>query len=123
MSKYYGDFSSRQNVIDEFFPYNESTPPEGFPTEEAILIAYYDRESYEGTANVFFTRDGKLYEVSGGHCSCYGLEDQWTPTEVTWEALAMRPHYVDEFHWKAMGPELEGLGCRFTELISAGITK
>ena len=37
-----------------------------------------------------FERDGKLYEVFGGHCSCYGLEDQWKPEETTTAALRYR---------------------------------
>lgn len=47
-----------------------------------IILAYYSYEDYEGQAFVLFRKEGKLYEVNGSHCSCYGLEDQWTPEEV-----------------------------------------
>lgn len=47
-----------------------------------ILLAYYCYENYEGDAYVLFEQDGTLYEVSGGHCSCYGLEGQWRPQEA-----------------------------------------
>ncbi|OMD16244.1 hypothetical protein [Paenibacillus odorifer] len=57
-----------------------------------IILASYTNENYEGEAFVLFRRksDGKLYEVNGGHCSCYGLEGQWNPEETTVEALEYR---------------------------------
>lgn len=55
-----------------------------------ILFARYTAEGYEGSAYVLFQRDGKLFEVSGAHCSCYGLENQWDPEEVPAEALRHR---------------------------------
>lgn len=61
-----------------------------------ILYAEYDYEDYSGSAWVLFRKDGKLYEVNGGHCSCYGLEDQWEPTLTTVKALLMRPNLAKE---------------------------
>lgn len=55
-----------------------------------ILLASYTYEDYSGDAFVLFERGGKLYEVNGGHCSCYGLEDQWEPEETSIEALMHR---------------------------------
>ncbi len=64
-----------------------------------ILLASYGYENYVGSAFVLFERDGKLYEVNGGHCSCYGLseqsysgdtETQWQPEETTLESLRHR---------------------------------
>jgi hypothetical protein len=55
-----------------------------------ILLASYGTPSYEGYAFVLFRREGKLYEVNGSHCSCYGLEGQWDPEETTVEALRHR---------------------------------
>lgn len=52
-----------------------------------ILYASYTQEDYAGNALVVFERDGNLFLVSGGHCSCYGLEGQWEPEETTVEAL------------------------------------
>lgn len=48
-----------------------------------ILLASYTYEDYSGDAFVLFNHDGKMYEVNGSHCSCYGLEEQWIPEEVT----------------------------------------
>ena len=55
-----------------------------------VLLASYTRENYEGDAFVLFRKDGKLYEVNGYHCSCYGLEGQWEPEETTIEELRHR---------------------------------
>lgn len=64
-----------------------------------ILLASYTYENYEGVAFVLFERRGKLYEVNGSHCSCYGLNEsdysgdqttQWQPEETTVEALRHR---------------------------------
>lgn len=64
-----------------------------------VLVASYTYENYSGDAFVLFKRDGKLFEVNGGHCSCYGLSEssycgdattQWQPEEVSSEALRHR---------------------------------
>lgn len=64
-----------------------------------VLLATYTYEDYSGDAFVLFLRDGKLYEVNGSHCSCYGLSEsdysgdtttQWQPEETTVAALWMR---------------------------------
>lgn len=61
-------------------------PPDGVE----ILLASYGQDGYEGDAFILFRKDGKLYEVNGGHCSCYGLEGQWEPEETSIEALRHR---------------------------------
>lgn len=64
-----------------------------------IIVASYTYESYEGSAFVLFRRDGNLFAVYGGHCSCYGLSEQnyygqggtqWEPEETSFEALMQR---------------------------------
>lgn len=64
-----------------------------------ILLASYGYEDYEGSAFVLFERGGKLYEVNGSHCSCYGLNEQsfsgetdtqWQPEETTLGSLRHR---------------------------------
>ncbi len=47
------------------------------PSSINILVAWYSQESYEGTAFVLFSKNGKLWEINAHHCSCYGLEGQW----------------------------------------------
>lgn len=55
-----------------------------------ILFASYGCANYSGDAWVLFEQKGKLYEVNGGHCSCYGLEGQWEPEEVLLSELEHR---------------------------------
>jgi hypothetical protein len=55
-----------------------------------ILFASYGTDNYSGDAFVLFEKNGKLYEVNGSHCSCYGLEGQFEPEETTLEAIEMR---------------------------------
>ena len=54
-----------------------------------ILYAEYTYEYYTGSAYVLLQNKftGKLYEVYGGHCSCYGLEDQWDMEETSVDFL------------------------------------
>ena len=92
MDKYFGCWSDRDGLVKDFFSdYNRKIEvPEDFPTDDEILYACYEAADYEGHALVIYEKDGKLYEVNGGHCSCYGLEDQWSPEETSWAALKMR---------------------------------
>lgn len=55
-----------------------------------ILFASYSSQNYSGDAFVLYEKGGKLYEVHGSHCSCYGLEGQWEPEDVMLEELENR---------------------------------
>lgn len=55
-----------------------------------IILASYGNENYSGDAFVLFEKDGVLYEVNGGHCSCHGLEGQWEPEQTSIESLRHR---------------------------------
>lgn len=57
---------------------------------ENILFASYGQDNYSGDAWVMFEKEGKLYEVSASHCSCYGCENQWNPSEIVLEELENR---------------------------------
>jgi hypothetical protein len=112
MSKYFGNFSSREDVAREF---GQTTDRWGdneavydtFPTEEQILFAVYDTPDYDGYGFVLLKIDGVLYEVHGSHCSCYGLEDQWELEETTIEALRMRPR--DSYRDYSYGVKTEAM--------------
>ena len=82
--KYVGDFDCKQDVISAFEVKDDDM------CDVFILLAWYGNECYDGSAFVLFERNGHLYEVNGGHCSCYGLEDQWDPEETTAEAILHR---------------------------------
>lgn len=74
------DFDSKENVLEAFEEKSDAN----------ILFASYGCEGYEGSAWVLFEKDGELWEVNGGHCSCYGLEDQWSPEKVLLKELQNR---------------------------------
>lgn len=74
--KYFG-FSDWADVIGQFGPV-----PDHDMTEPELAYAVYSTPAYEGSATVVYRRDGQWFENSGGHCSCYGLEDQWGPTPL-----------------------------------------
>ena len=97
MSQYLQEFKSRQDVADNYGGdrYNDEKGEQS----KAILnelrgstihLAWYGYGSYCGSSLVIYEKDGKLYEVNGSHCSCYGLEGQWKPEETSWEALKER---------------------------------
>jgi hypothetical protein len=50
-----------------------------------ILVAYESVGDYGCDSSSYFLieRDGQLFEVHGGHCSCNGFEGQWEPKPVT----------------------------------------
>lgn len=52
-----------------------------------VVYAFHSYEYYSGDATVWFERGGKLWEVTGSHCSCYGFEGQWEPGHVTLKSL------------------------------------
>lgn len=58
--------------------------------KEKILFATYTYENYSGEAWVLFFKGKTLYEVNGGHCSCNGLEGQWSPEKVSLKELENR---------------------------------
>jgi hypothetical protein len=73
-SMYYGEFDSKADICKEF---------QIGHFDGEVLFAQYEYLDYDGSAVVLFAHDGKLWFVEGGHCSCYGLEDQWEPEEMT----------------------------------------
>lgn len=86
-------FLNNWNSLEEMkadFWGNDSNKYNGELAGVKVILASYGTPSYEGYAFVLFERDGKLFEVAGSHCSCYGLEGQWKPEEITVEALRHR---------------------------------
>jgi hypothetical protein len=104
-------FDSKEDVMREFsnygWDYETAARREGdvyLGDNVEIIIATYTYEDYSGSAYVLYhdTNDGKLYEVFGSHCSCYGLEGQWAPEEANIDALLMRKnwdYYGEDYSW------------------------
>lgn len=97
-SVYLGDIiTNKDDLAYEFFQdhgvkYNDPRDGLGekFLPGVDILLSYYEYIDYSGDAFVLFKKDGELYEVNGGHCSCFGLEGQWEPEKTSIEALRSR---------------------------------
>lgn len=108
MSAYRNEFSSWADVVSAFseglpgFQWGTSVKSiKGAPAEEPeeVLWADYEAEGYEGSALVIYRQGNKVFEVSGSHCSCYGLEGQWEPEEydiATYVAAAEQRPHADE---------------------------
>lgn len=94
MAIYKGIFEKKEDIIQEFSDYDYSKDDDAQVSIDLddcnILFAWYGHGSYDGSAFVLFNRGTQLYEVNGGHCSCYGLEGQWDPEETSVEALEHR---------------------------------
>lgn len=75
-----------------FYTYgSEPEAIEAFKLVDETLFGDYNCCCYSGQAfGLFRGTDGKLYEVNGSHCSCSGLEDQWSPEECTVEDIEFR---------------------------------
>ena len=90
------DWSNKESVVKDFSDLAWSDDQEKIDetvqnfAAENILFASYGTGNYSGDAFVLFEKDGILYEVNGNHCSCYGLEGQWSPEETSIEAIAFR---------------------------------
>lgn len=88
------DWSNIESLYEDFERKRWGTPEQIIADKDdiEILLGSYTYEDYSGNAFVLFRRksDGKLYEVNGSHCSCYGLEGQWAPEECTIAELRHR---------------------------------
>ena len=82
-------FESQEDMIREFAISAEQL------VGVEILYACYEPGDYSGSVHVIFRKEGKMYEVNGSHCSCYGLEDQWVPEETSVAALLFRPNVAE----------------------------
>lgn len=80
--KFFGSFESLLDVANNF-EVNISDIE-----SVDIIAAVYDVDGYDGSAVVLFKEDGKIFRVTAGHCSCFGLEnDGWEPQEITFDYL------------------------------------
>ena len=97
-------FSDWENVRIEFSQTYGEPDPDIPAQEPKFVFAAYEQGSYDGDAVVIFSDDGVAFNmVAGSHCSCFGLEGQWSPDETTVEAIRHmitkgRPYGVNETH-------------------------
>ena len=108
MLKYLDRFKCNEDVADQFSGFNPDYDNDLSPEKperdqilallnsSEVLLAWYGGGCYDGSALVIYRHEGTLYEVNGGHCSCYGLEGQWRPERTIYKALAAKdPTNVD----------------------------
>lgn len=80
-NRYYTDnFSDWEDLQKQFSDYNA---PANLGKEPKYIYAKYDNGGYDGTAGIIYAnkKTGPYYIVASSHCSCYGLEGSWSPTE------------------------------------------
>jgi hypothetical protein len=71
-----------KNVFVDGWTWDQITNEFGVTKKQPDQVfAAYDIDGYEGSALVIWKEGKKYFVVEGSHCSCYGLEDQWEPTE------------------------------------------
>lgn len=93
MEIYQGNFSCWKDVILEFHgaSYKDGQAQNNIlelnPEPDQVFLAAYGGGGYDGDALVAFRIGDKYYTVEGSHCSCYGLEDQWSPEEYDYETF------------------------------------
>lgn len=90
--RYFGGFDNVESVRSNFSSYGDDYAKidDVELQDSEVLFASYGGGGYEGEAIVIFYRDGKMFEAHGSHCSCNGLEGQWSPEEVSIEHLEHR---------------------------------
>jgi len=79
-----GNFENEDQVFGSFEVADKER------SEYKILFASYDTPAYEGYAWGLCIKKGtnELLEFSGSHCSCYGLEGQFSPEPAVLQELA-----------------------------------
>lgn len=102
------NFTNAENVFNQFrvFGYTGGWEKEDkklkLPTHVKILFAYYTYENYSGDAWVlgYNKITDELFEVNGSHCSCHGLEDQWSEEPINLIQLEDRLKKSNCGKWK-----------------------
>jgi len=79
-SPYHNLFAAGWSDVRREFDMTDAEP-------EQVIYASYEYENYSGYADVLYRNGESYFYASGSHCSCYGLEGQWEPEEVSREAL------------------------------------
>ena len=91
MDVYDGEFESWTDVC-RWFEEDVAQPDE-------VLLAVYDMDGYEGSADVIYRNGDRYYWARGSHCSCYGLEGQWEPEEYSAYLLIAALRRGHHFYW------------------------
>lgn len=92
----YDEDEIKEHLISEY------SAPRDDVNKYRILIAYESVGSWGCDSSSYFLMQDieteKYFEFSGGHCSCYGFEDQYSPQEA--DLLYLQS---DKFHFSTGG--------------------
>ncbi len=94
MSVYSGNFENWADVVSNFSC--------AVPEPDQVLYANYDTPDYEGYAEVVYRNGDRFFIVGGSHCSCHGLEGQWSPEEFDRDTFAAYLGRQRDDHYKAI---------------------
>lgn len=83
MTMFVGDFDGLSDLKEQYRITDEDL--QGVE----ILYAGYQGGCWDGRALVLFKKNNTFYVVDSSHCSCFDLEDQWSPIETNEAALKM----------------------------------
>jgi hypothetical protein len=104
--------AEQQEHYNEWFEYKRK--PE-YPDNLHIFMSVYTYEDYSGDAWLvgYDTDKESFFMVTGGHCSCYGLEGQWDVEDYTREQLIelfgrMVENYDDPTRYRSNYGDSEG---------------
>jgi hypothetical protein len=66
-----------------------------------FILNELEGDCYEEDEMFLFEQGGKYYINEAGHCSCYGFEGQWSPSEVTEEYL-LSEHFLSQKRYNSV---------------------
>lgn len=94
MDRYFG-WKDYKDMHEAFEDYDSKTAPTGFPTDEEVILAYAEFQSYEASCLIYWKRDGRVHEAKCGHCSCYGFSDPQAHGNAFSHPVAITASYLD----------------------------
>lgn len=99
---------SEEQIVEHFVSSYEAD--EEFVRKFEVLIAYESVGCWGCDSSSWFLlrekASGKLFENHGSHCSCYGFEGQFAPSETSVKYLKS-----EHFHFYGGGYEDDYVGC------------
>ena len=85
------EYQVKQHLVREYGAVSNDPEVSKALENFEVLVAYESVGDYGCDSSSYFLlkskQSGNLFVVTGGHCSCYGFENQFTPSETTVEAL------------------------------------
>ena len=86
-------------TVKECLEWIKNNHEDSFPNNLIPIYGNWDNGDYDGCASFLLIdyTTGKFYEINGSHCSCYGFEGQFTPSECPIEYLAKGKQWSEAY--------------------------